>query len=66
MLVDQLGMGITAQEDREIVKPSHDPLQLYPVDEENGDGDFVAANVVEKDILDALAFFVAHPIDRSC
>src|SRR5918999_3140168 len=36
MLIDELGMSVTAKENAEVVEPGDDPLQLDPVDEKNG------------------------------
>jgi hypothetical protein len=32
MLVNELGMTVSAKEDAEIVEPGHNPLQLYSID----------------------------------
>ena len=51
VLIDELRMAITAQQDTEIIEPRHDALQLDTIDEENGERDFVLPNEVEKSIL---------------
>jgi hypothetical protein len=53
-------MGIPAQQDREIIEPSDNPLQLHAIHQENGDRHFRLANAVQKYVLDALRFFVGH------
>ena len=54
MLVDQLRMRVTAQQDAEIVEPRHDPLQLDAVDQEDGDRELLFAKVVQEGVLEVL------------
>src|SRR6056297_4252213 len=55
MLVDQLRLTITAQQNAEIVEPRDHALQLYAVDQENGHRDLGFANLVEKCVLQVLS-----------
>ena len=53
-------MAIPAQQHREVVKPGDDALQLDAVDEENGDGSFGLAHMVQENILNILRFLSGH------
>ena len=44
-------MSVASQQNTEIVKPSNDSLKLYSIDEKNGYGCFVFADVVQKNVL---------------
>ena len=60
MLVDELRMAVPAQQDAEIVEPSHDALQLDAVDEKDREGNFVLPDVVEKRVLKILRAIARH------
>src|SRR5690606_36577260 len=60
VLVDQLHVTIPAQQNREIVEPADDALQLYAVDEEDSDRGLGLADVIEEDVLDVLRLFGGH------
>src|SRR5215510_6790203 len=60
VLVDQLRMGVAAEQHGEVVEPGDDALELHAVHQEDGDRHFVFADVVQKDVLDALGFLVGH------
>src|SRR5690242_13187135 len=60
VLVDELRMGVAAQQDAEIIEPGDDALELDTVDEEDRDGGLVLADVVQKNILNILSFFGRH------
>ena len=60
MLVDQLRVAVTTEQDTEIIEPCDDPLQLYPVHEENGQRCLGFAHVVEEGILQTLLAFGCH------
>jgi hypothetical protein len=60
VLVDQLRMTVTPQQDAEIVEPRDNPLQLDPIDEEDRQGRLVLADVIEKGVLEALCTFSSH------
>jgi hypothetical protein len=47
---------IPPEQDREIVEPGDDALQFDAVDEEDGNGRFVLADVVQEDVLNVLIF----------
>src|SRR5258706_16235696 len=59
MLVNQLRLAIAAQQDREIVEPGDNPLQLDALDEEHRHWGLVLAQQVEKLVLQALALGAA-------
>jgi hypothetical protein len=60
MLIDQLRVTVTPQEDTEIVKPRHNALQFDAIDQEYGEGRFLLPDVIEKCVLQALGFFGGH------
>src|SRR3712207_8844817 len=49
--LDELRMPVPAQEDAEIVEPGHDTLELDPVHQEDGQRNFVLADIVEERVL---------------
>src|SRR5580692_9392323 len=57
VLVDQLGLAITAQEHAEVVEPADDALQFDAVDQEDGQRGLRAAHAVEEGVLQVLLFF---------
>jgi hypothetical protein len=54
VLIDKLGMTIPPQQNRKLIEPRHNALQLYAVDKENRDRRFVFADVVQEHILNIL------------
>ena len=62
MLVDQLGMPVAPKQDAEIVEPSHEPLQFYPVDEKNRDRRLGLSHVIEKRVLEVLRLLGCHSV----
>jgi hypothetical protein len=46
MLVDKLGMPVSPQQQTEIVEPRDNALELYAIDEENRERDFILPQVV--------------------
>src|SRR5690606_32629986 len=54
MLVDKLGLAVTAEEDAEIVEPGDHALQFHAVHQENGDRHLSLADVIEKGVLQVL------------
>ena len=64
VLIHELRMAVAAQEDAEIVEPGHDSLQLYAVDEKDGQRGLLLANVIEKRVLKALRAFCRHGLPR--
>ena len=60
MFIHKLGLIITTEQNREIVKPTDYTLQLYPVYKENGDRDLFFPNVIKKHVLNVLYFFSRH------
>src|SRR3546814_2640830 len=73
VLVDELRLAVAAQQQREIVEPGDDSLELDPLDEEHRHRGLVATQSVEKKILKILAFIghigllflAAIPLGRS-
>src|SRR5262249_17536648 len=60
VFVNELGMAIAAQQHAEIIEPRDDALQLYAVHQENGERNFVFADVVEKIVLKVLCAAGCH------
>jgi hypothetical protein len=60
MFVDELRMSISPQQHAKIVKPGHDPLQLYAIDEKNREGDFGLAYMIEEGVLQVLCAIGCH------
>src|SRR3546814_13417874 len=60
MLVDKLRVRIATKQHAKIVEPRHDTLQLHAVDEKDGDGGLVLANMIEKDVLNVLGPVCGH------
>jgi hypothetical protein len=53
-------MPVAPKQDAKIIEPTHNALQLDPVDKKNRQRSFVLANVVEKRVLQVLSFFSRH------
>ncbi len=64
MLVDQLRLTIAAQQDREIVKPGDDALQLDALHQKHGDRNLILAQMVEEHVLKVLPLHRASAGDR--
>jgi hypothetical protein len=60
MLVDELRMPVTPQENAEIIKPCDDALQLHAIDEKDREWRLIFANVIEESILQALHALGSH------
>ncbi len=60
MLVDKLHMLVALQQDREIVKPGDDALQLHTVHKEHGHRRMGFAYIVEEQFLKVSALIVGH------
>ena len=60
MLVDQLDMAVTAQQQAEIVERADHALQLDAVDQKYGDRNLVLADVVQKHVLKVLLLLSRH------
>src|ERR1700761_9045655 len=58
VLVDQLGLAVPPEQDAEIIEPGDVALELYAIDQENGDGSFAFPDRVEKRVLQILLFFI--------
>ena len=51
VLVDKLRLAVATEQDREVVEPGHDALQLDALDQKHGHRGFVLAQDVQKRIL---------------
>ena len=51
VLVDQLRLAIAPEQDREIIEPGYDALQLHALHQEYGDGCLLPAKKVQKSVL---------------
>ncbi|MNL45841.1 hypothetical protein D3C87_1685180 [compost metagenome] len=60
VLIDQLRLRVTTQQQAEIVEPGDDTLQLDAVHQEDGDGDFLLSDVIKEGILQVLLLFASH------
>src|SRR5208337_2335952 len=60
MLVDELGVPVAPQQDREVVEPGDDALELDAVDQEDGHRGLVLAHMVQEHVLHILRFFSGH------
>jgi hypothetical protein len=60
MLVNQLRMRITPQQNGEIIEPGHNTLQFDTVHQEDRDRHLAFADAVQENVLDALRFFASH------
>ena len=63
MLVDQLRMSVTAQQQGEIVKPCDDALEFHTVDKKNCNRSLVLPDRVKEHFLNVLILFVGHCTD---
>ena len=67
VFVDELGMAIAAQQHAEIIEPRDDALEFHAIHQENGEWDFVFADVIEKSVLKVLCAVGCHGLCfRSC
>jgi hypothetical protein len=64
VFIDQLGMGVAAQQHTEIVKPGDNPLQFDAIYEKYGYRQLVLADVIKEYILYVLRFFRCHFMPR--
>jgi hypothetical protein len=60
VLINKLRVAITPQQHAKIIKPSHDALQLHPVDEKYRQRCFVLADMIEERVLQACLSFGWH------
>src|SRR5580700_1666264 len=60
VLVDELGVPVAPQQDREVVEPGDDALELDAVDQEDGHRGLVLAHMVQEHVLHILRFFSSH------
>src|SRR3984957_15155976 len=60
VLVHQLGVPVSAQQNRKVVKPSNYALKLDPVHKEDGHWSLVLSHVVQEHILNILRFLIGH------
>jgi hypothetical protein len=60
VLVDELGVPVAPQQDREVVEPGDDALELDAVDQEDGHRGLVLAHMVQEHVLHILRFFSGH------
>src|SRR5918998_1668444 len=60
VLVDELGVPVPAEQHGEVVEPGDDPLELHPVDQEDGHGRLAFANVVQEHVLHVLGLLGGH------
>jgi hypothetical protein len=60
VLVDELDLAFPAQQDAEIVKPCHNTLELYAIDQKDGQRNLLLADGVQKNVLEVLFFIVGH------
>src|SRR5258708_22184978 len=63
VLVDELGMGVPAQQHAEIVEPGDDALQLHSVYQEHRDRGLVLAHIVQEYVLNVLCLFCGHGVE---
>ncbi len=64
MLVDELRMTVSAQENAEIIKPRHDALKFHAVHKKYRERRLALPNVIEKCILKAWRAFCRHGLPR--
>jgi hypothetical protein len=60
MLIHELRMTVPPQEHTKVVEPADDPLELYAVDEEDGERRLVLAYVVQERVLKVLDSICTH------
>ncbi|MFT6659606.1 MAG: hypothetical protein ACJAZW_002784 [Maritalea sp.] len=60
MFVNQLRLGLAAQQQTKIVEPRNNALQLHTIDQKNRHGYFVFPDIVKERILQVLTFFIGH------
>jgi hypothetical protein len=58
-------VAIATQQHAEIVEPADDTLQFHAIDEENGEGNLVFANVIKKGVLKVGSAFDRHIFSTS-
>jgi hypothetical protein len=64
VLVDKLRVAIAPQKHTKIIEPADNPLKLDAVHQENGEGNFIFTDEIEKSILQVRSAFDRH--DWSC
>jgi hypothetical protein len=65
VLIDKLRVAVAAQQDAEIIEPRDDPLELYAVDQEDGQRGLVLATGIEERVLEVL-LSVIHGLGPIC
>ena len=60
MLVDELNMLVAFQQDRKIVEPGDDPLQLDAIHQKHGHRCVGLADIVQKQFLKVSALIIGH------
>ncbi len=60
MLIDELGVAVTAKQHAEAVEPGDDALELDAVDEEDREGNFLLTDMIEEGVLQAGGAFGGH------
>ena len=70
MLVNELRVPVAAEQDAEVVEPSHDTLKLDAIDEKDRQRDLVLAAMVQERVLEVLSalarqFFLSLFRDRN-
>jgi hypothetical protein len=60
MLIHELRMTVPPQKHTKVVEPADDPLELYAVDEKDGERRLVLAHVVQERVLKVLDSICTH------
>jgi hypothetical protein len=60
VLIDELGVTVTAQQHAEAVEPGDDALELDAIDEKNREWHLLLTDVIEKGVLKAGGAFGGH------
>jgi hypothetical protein len=66
VFVNKLRMTVSTQKHTKIVEPGDNALQFHAINQENGEGNFVFANEIEKSVLEVLRAFCCHFLDPCC
>src|ERR1700678_4051690 len=60
VLVDELRVAVSPQQDAKIVEPGYHPLQLDAIHEKDREGDFGFTDMIEECVLQILCAFGCH------
>jgi hypothetical protein len=60
VLINELRMAITPEQDAKVVEPRHDALQFHAIHQEYSQRSLVFPNVVQKRVLEALNALGSH------